>query len=230
MPENARIYCLAAIIATSLAKVITFQPLPRSKLKDSIRFSLANIIGAIKRGSQVNTTSLLQALRTRIEELAVAIAPLSHQRASQARFDRKLFATHSTQLKDYLLEVRMNMDKLQYSVEQARTDQVAFLAEKLVVQLAALQRELATKELRKSERQLPEAENYYQKLATHQDYERRLQTMINDRESQHAVQTTLIGQQKLQREILALEGRLQRCRQALARLERVIERRERGLG
>ena len=178
----------------------------------------------------MNTTSLLQALRTRIEELAVAIAPLSHQRASQARFDRKLFATHSTQLKDYLLEVRMNMDKLQYSVEQARTDQVAFLAEKLVVQLAALQRELATKELRKSERQLPEAENYYQKLATHQDYERRLQTMINDRESQHAVQTTLIGQQKLQREILALEGRLQRCRQALARLERVIERRERGLG
>lgn len=177
----------------------------------------------------MNTTSLLQVLRTRIEALAQAIAPLSLQRASQARFDRKLFATHSTQFKDYLLEVQGNMNQLQHSVEQAKTDQVAFLAEKLVGQIAALQRELATKELRKNEPQKPEPENYYQKLATHQDYERRLQAMINDRESQHAVQTTMAGQQKLQREILALEGRLQRCRQALARLERVIERQEQGL-
>lgn len=178
----------------------------------------------------MNTTSLLQVLRTRIDELAVAIAPISLQRASQARFDKTLFATHSTQLKDYLLEVRVNMDKLQHSVEQARTDQVAFLAEKLAGQLAALQRELATKGLRKSERQPPAAENFYQKLATHQDYERRLQAMINDRENQHALQTTLAGQQQLQREILALEGRLQRCKQALTRLERIIERQERGLG
>ena len=178
----------------------------------------------------MNTASLLHVLRTRIEELSVAIAPLSQQRTSQARFDRKLFVTHSTQLKDYLLEVQENMDKLQHCVEQARTDQVAFMAEKLVEQLAALQRELATSELRKKERQPPEAENFYQKLATHQDYERRLQAMINDRENQHAVQTTLAGQQKLQREILALEGRLQRCKQALTRLERIIERQERGLG
>lgn len=178
----------------------------------------------------MSTTSLLNALRTRIEELAIAIAPLAQQRTSQARFDRKLFATPSTQLKDYLQEVHVNMDKLQSCVEQARADQVSFLAEKLVEQIAALQRELATKELRQTEQQQPEAENFYQKLATHQDYERRLQAMINDRESQHAQQTTLVGQQKLQREILALEGRLQRCRQALVRIERVIERQERGLG
>ncbi|WP_299998109.1 primosomal replication protein PriC [uncultured Cedecea sp.] len=178
----------------------------------------------------MNTTSLLQVLHSRIEELAVAIAPLSQQRTSQARFDKKLFTTHSTQLKDYLLEVRANMEKLQHSVEQKRTAQVAFLAEKLVEQLAALQRELATKELRKNEWQQPEAVNFYQKLATHQDYERRLQAMINDRENQYAVQETRVGQQKLQREILALEGRLQRCRQALTRLERIIERQERGLG
>ena len=177
----------------------------------------------------MNTTSLLQRLRLHIEEIAQAIAPVASLRASQARFDRKLFATHGTQLKDYLLEVQANMNQLQHSVEQSKTDQVAFLAEKLTGQLAALQRELATKELRKSERQRPEAENFYQQLATHQGYERRLQTMINDRESQHSQQTTLVGQQKLQREILALEGRLQRCRQATARIERIIERQERGL-
>lgn len=60
----------------------------------------------------MNATSLLQVLHSRIEEIATAIAPVSLQRASQARFDKKLFATHSTQLKDYLLEVRANMDKL----------------------------------------------------------------------------------------------------------------------
>lgn len=175
------------------------------------------------------STSLLQMLRTRIEELAQAIEPVAALRASQARFDRKLFATRGTQLKDYLLEVQDNMNQLQHSVEQSRTELVAFLAEKLVEQLAALQRELATTELRKRERQQPEAENFYQQLATTQGYERRLQAMINDRESQHSQQTTLAGQQKLQREILALEGRLQRCRQALARIERAIERQERGL-
>lgn len=178
----------------------------------------------------MNTTSLLQVLRTRIETLAQAIAPLAQQRTAQARFDSQLFTTHGRQLKDYMQEVRVNMDQLQYSVEQGKTAQVTFLAEKLIGQIAALQRELATKGLRRSERQAPDAENFYQKLATHQDYERRLHAMISDRESQHASQTTLAGQQKLQREILALEGRLQRCRHALARLERIIERQERGLG
>lgn len=177
----------------------------------------------------MSTRALLYALRTRIDELAQAIAPFLLQRASQARFDKKLFSTYSTQFKDYLLEVQENMNQLELCAEQRKTDYVAFLAEKLVAQLAALQREIATQALRKNEPKLPEQENYYQKLATHQDYERRLQAMINNRESQHATQTTQTGQQKLQREILALEGRLLRCRQALARLERMIERRERGL-
>ncbi|WP_237932573.1 primosomal replication protein PriC, partial [Buttiauxella sp. S19-1] len=50
----------------------------------------------------MKTASLLQALDVRVADLAQAIAPISLQRASQARFDRNLFSTHSTQLKDYL--------------------------------------------------------------------------------------------------------------------------------
>ncbi|WP_455427233.1 primosomal replication protein PriC [Dryocola sp. LX212] len=177
----------------------------------------------------MKTASLLQALDARVAELAAAIEPLSLQRASQARFDKQLFNTHSTQLKDYLAEAQANLAQLQLSVKTGRTEQVAFLAEKLVAQLAALQRELATWKLRTSEPQKPAPENLYEKLSTHQDYERRLQAMIGDRESQLGIQTTLAGQQQLQREIAAQEGRLQRCRQAIARIERAIERRERGL-
>ncbi|RPH24736.1 prephenate dehydrogenase [Buttiauxella warmboldiae] len=177
----------------------------------------------------MKTASLLQALDTRVAELAQLIAPLSLQRASQARFDGKLFSTHSTQLKDYLAEVQANLAQLQLSVKVGRTEQVAYIAEKLVAQIAALQRELATVKMRKNDPQPVVAENLYEKLATHQDYERRIQIMISDRESQLSLQTTLAGQQKLQQELAALEGRLQRCRQALVRIERAIERRERGL-
>jgi primosomal replication protein N'' len=177
----------------------------------------------------VKTAALLQALDARVAELAQAIAPVSLQRASQARFDRKLFSTHSTQLKDYLTEVQANLAQLELSVKVGKAEQVAYLAEKLVAQISALQRELATWKMRKNDPQPVVAENLYEKLSTHQDYERRIQIMINDRESQLSIQVTLAGQQKLQKELAALEGRLQRCRQALTRIERAIERRERGL-
>lgn len=177
----------------------------------------------------MKTAALLQALDARVAELAQAIAPVSLQLASQARFDRKLFSTHSTQLKDYLTEVQANLAQLQLSVKVGKAEQVAYLAEKLVAQISALQRELATWKMRKNDPQPPVVENLYEKLSTHQDYERRIQIMISDRESQLSVQVTLAGQQKLQKELAALEGRLQRCRQALTRIERSIERRERGL-
>ena len=90
---------------------------------------------------------------------------------------------------------------------------MAFLAEKLVAQIAALQRELATRALRRKNqpKEAPEADLYH-KLAEHQDYERRLIGMIQDRESLLGRQTTLAAQQKLQHELAALEGRLMRCR------------------
>ncbi|HEY1843452.1 MAG TPA: primosomal replication protein [Buttiauxella sp.] len=178
----------------------------------------------------MKTASLLQALDARVAELAAAIEPLSMQRAAQARFDNKLFSTRSTQLKDYLAEVKANFAQLELSVKTGKTEQVAFVAERLVAQIAALTRELATWKMRESEPQKPVPENLYEKLSTHQDYERRLQAMISDRESRLGMQTTLAAQQQLQQEIAAQEGRLQRCRQAITRIERAIERRERGLG
>lgn len=178
----------------------------------------------------MKTASLLQVLQARVAELAAAIEPLSLQRASQARFDKKLFTTHSTQLKDYLAEAQANLAQLELSVNTGKTEQVAFVAEKIVAQIAALTRELATWKMRANEPQKPVPENLYEKLSTHQDYERRLLSMIGDRESKLGTQSTLAGQQQLQREIAAQEGRLQRCRQAIARIERAIERRERGLG
>ncbi|WP_113632869.1 primosomal replication protein [Pectobacterium peruviense] len=178
----------------------------------------------------MNTHQLLQALEQQINTLAKELEPLADKAVPQSRFDRQLFSSYGTRLRDYRAEVEQNLHAIKQLVAEQRTDRVAFLAEKLVSQIAALQRELATQSLRKQEQRVaPQQEDVYHKLAEHQDYERRLLSMIQDRESLLITQTLFSEQQRLQKELAALEGRLSRCRQALLRLERQIERREQGL-
>jgi len=177
----------------------------------------------------VSTQRLLQALEQQIATLASEVQPRSDEAIPQARFDATLFSNHGTRLRDYLAEVRKNFAQLQNAVKDNRTAHVAFLAEKLIAQITALQREIATLGIRR-ENQSKEgvAVDLYHKLAEHQDYERRLIAMIEDRENLLGQQTTFAAQKKLQQELAALEGRLMRCRQALARIERNIERKENG--
>ncbi|WP_192457312.1 primosomal replication protein PriC [Musicola keenii] len=177
----------------------------------------------------MNTQALLAALHRQIETLAREIAPIAEQQARSSRFDRQLFGGHDTRLRHYLDEIRQNYQYLALYVQDQNHERVVFLAEKLLAQITALQRELATQTLREREPVHAESADLYQKLAEYQGYERRLLAMVQDRESLLAAQTQLDEQQRLQRELAALEGRLQRCRQALKRLERQIERQEHGL-
>ncbi|HHL2562091.1 TPA: primosomal replication protein PriC [Yersinia enterocolitica] len=177
----------------------------------------------------MSTEKLLQVLESQIEALSAQVGPQANMPSQQARFDLKLFGNHGNRFRDYLLEVHKNMTQLKQVVAENRTQQVAFLAEKLVAQISALQRELATQKLRKTN---PEPKynklDPYHKLAEHQDYERRILAMIQDRESQLGKQNLLTEQQKIQKELAALEGRLMRCRQALIKIERSIEKKENG--
>jgi len=177
----------------------------------------------------VSTHRLLQVLEQQIAALAAEVTPRGDAPIPQARFDAALFSNRGTRLRDYLAEVQRNFAQLQTAANDSRISQVAFLAEKLVAQITALQRELATQALRrKNQPKEVVAVDLYHKLAEHQDYERRLMSMIQDRESLLGRQTTFAAQQKLQHELAALEGRLVRCRQALTRIERSIERKENG--
>ncbi|AEF44211.1 Primosomal replication priB and priC [Serratia sp. AS12] len=177
----------------------------------------------------MSTHRLLQVLEQQIAALAAEVTPRGDAPIPQARFDAALFSNRGTRLRDYLAEVQRNFAQLQTAANDSRISQVAFLAEKLVAQITALQRELATQALRrKNQPKEVVAVDLYHKLAEHQGYERRLMSMIQDRESLLGRQTTFAAQQKLQHELAALEGRLVRCRQALARIERSIERKENG--
>ncbi|WP_034912831.1 MULTISPECIES: primosomal replication protein [Erwinia] len=170
---------------------------------------------------------LLQQLDAQLNQLATAVEPHANTRMTEARFDQQLFHCRALRLGDYLAEIRQSLAQLRHSVNGGRAERVAWMAERVVLQMGALQRELATQKLRKADaRARPVGENFYEKLAKHQDYERRLRAMVADRESLLASCDTLVQQQNLQREIAAIEGRLQRCLQALKRIERAIEKQE----
>ena len=177
----------------------------------------------------MSTERILHVLDQQIETLAREIEPIGHVSASQARFDIALFSTKGTRLRDYLAEIKMNLQQLNQEVFEKRSAQVAFIAERLVAQITAMQRELATQTLRKPH-QTPERKSHdnYTKLAETQQFERRLIAMIEDRETTLGQLATFSDQQRVQKELAALEGRLMRCRQALAKIERQIERQEKG--
>jgi len=69
------------------------------------------------------------------------------------------------------------------------------------------------------------SQNNYQKLAEHHEFERRLATMIAEREFERAKCKEKRSQQ-LTLEILKLHQRLGRCRQAISQIEHDIERSE----
>ena len=177
----------------------------------------------------MSTERILHVLDQQIETLSREIEPIGHVSATQARFDIALFSTKGTRLRDYLAEIKNNLRQLNQEVVEKRSAQVAFIAERLVAQITAMQRELATQTLRKTH-QTPErkSHDHYTRLAETQQFERRLVAMIEDRETTLGQLATFADQQRVQKELAALEGRLMRCRQALAKIERQIERQEKG--
>ncbi|MTD40811.1 primosomal replication protein N'' [Erwinia sp. CPCC 100877] len=164
----------------------------------------------------MNTPQLLQSLEARIVQLRVDLAPLAGHMSLMPRFDIKLFSCRGALLGDYLAELENNYRHLTQAVTRQDAARCAWLAERLVNQVAALTRESATWRLRRYDDARHTTGKLSARLHRHQDYERRLLAMKAEREALIACERTLAGQQRLARELEALEGRLERCRAALA--------------
>lgn len=175
----------------------------------------------------MKTDRLLQLLQQRMHSLSETLAPLAQHRTLSARFDRQLFQTDSTTLSAYMQECWRNLETLRVYVREQKTAQVAWLAEHLAAQMEALTRESATWSLRYHDSAHLPAGRRHAQLLKHQDYERRLLAMKQQREAQLPGVETLELQQKLHKEIEALDGRLARCRHALAAIERALTRQTR---
>jgi len=168
----------------------------------------------------LKTALLLQTLQNQLTSLRTQAAPLMQHATLKPRFDRQLFRTRSTVMKDYLDEAQANLDELGH----AQTEQVNWLATHLAEQIAALHREIAAWPLRVWDSASAGATKWQRKRLEHQEFERRLCEMKSEREARLNQAETLEEQQMLMREITALEGRLERCRKALDDIERVIAR------
>lgn len=172
----------------------------------------------------MKTDLLLQSLDTQISRLEAEIAPIAFHATLGARFDRQLFRTRSPFLQACVEEVRGNLQALRHAVEQQQSAQVQWLAEQLVAQLEAIARESAAWSLRGWDSGSPALTRWQRKRLKHQEYERRLLEMTQQRRQQLAQATTLEDQQRLAREVDAFSGRLTRCRNALENIENVLAR------
>lgn len=157
-----------------------------------------------------------QRLHAMLDLLRQQIAQQPDGACRQPRFDSQLFRTSGTRLADYLRELEGNITQL----TAADTDVVRcqWLAEKVLDQIAALQRECQSQQLR-VKRERPRVDARQTKREEYQGYEKRLLAMIQQREQHLARAETLSVQQQLIREVDQLQERLARCRAAIYKLE-----------
>lgn len=167
---------------------------------------------------------LLQKLDSQLTALRQRCAPVAQHATLSARFDRHLFTTRSTLLQACLDEAQANLLALRQAVEQQQLPQVAWLAEHLASQLEAIARETASWSLREWDSASPRLARWQRRRIQHQEFERRLAEMTQERRARLAQTTSLSEQQTLQREVEIYEGRLARCRNALDHIERVLAR------
>jgi len=172
----------------------------------------------------LKTALLLQTLQNQLSALRTQASPLMQHATLKPRFDRQLFRTRSTVMNAYLDEAQHNLDELRHAVEKGQSEQVAWLAGHLAEQIAALHREIVAWPLRVWDSSSAGTTKWQRKRLEHQEFERRLCEMKNERTARLNQAETLEEQQMLMREITALEGRLERCRKALDDIERVIAR------
>ncbi|EIO3630136.1 primosomal replication protein N'' [Salmonella enterica subsp. enterica serovar Agama] len=172
----------------------------------------------------MKTAMLLQTLEERLATLRQRCAPLAQHATLSARFDRHLFRTRSTLLQGYLEEADANLAALRQAVKHEQLPQVAWLAEHLASQLEAISSETAAWSLRQWDTAAPGLGRWQRRRIQHQEFERRLLAMTQERKIRLAQATGLVEQQTLQKEVEIYEGRLARCRHALEKIENILAR------
>ncbi|MCO6548758.1 MAG: primosomal replication protein [Gilliamella sp.] len=161
--------------------------------------------------------NLLTILQKQIDKLEQQINLANEQLFQEPYFDEQLFQTNKvvTDKTFYLEKIKQTYQVLVTNIKLEKVEQITFLSDKLVNQIAALTRELATQNLRKKGFQNIIAETLAQKHMRHLDYLRRLQNMKYELE----LSPEIINQSK----IAAIDNRIYRCEQAIKKIEFEIE-------
>ncbi|WP_281544120.1 primosomal replication protein [Grimontia sp. SpTr1] len=178
----------------------------------------------------------LSSLRTELQTLANRAAEIDRKRGESAKplFDERLFSCLAKLLTPCVSEAKSVVDTIEREQASGRLSamRAEHLCEKLVNQIGALQREMATLAIRQQEKAMApktgaSISQLYQDLAQHQGWERRLEDMVRDAEAKMGQYASFAEQQQAQKQLLALEKRLSRCREARQKIESRISFRER---
>lgn len=150
----------------------------------------------------------------------------------QFLFDHQLFQTQSYTLQPYVKEVQKSFAHLvqEYEAKRLSAARAQYLTERLLAQISAITRELATTQIRKKEpkhwqHNQVSMHQLYQDLSQHIEWERRLKTLVEEQKEKVA-QTFGPAQGKAQQALLKAEERLKRCQIAKNKIENRITRRE----
>lgn len=171
-----------------------------------------------------------------VEQLIPQASALDHQRGESDKplFDNQLFHCRARLLLPCIREIQQEIAALmkEQAAGNLQIARASYVCEKILTQIQAIQREMATKQIREAEpkyvvKQRKSLHQLYDDLAQHQDWERRLSAMVKDKTFELEQAAEVSQRQPLQQQLIALEGRLNRCQQAMAGIEQAIVRRER---
>ncbi|CAM4301844.1 primosomal replication protein [Vibrio neonatus] len=178
--------------------------------------------------------SQISQLKEKLAQMSHSATQLDKQRGEhhQPLFDSSLFHCRSKLLHPCVLETTQTYESILREQQHGRLtkERAEYLSERLLAQISAISRELSTAHFRKDE---PKHKSYYRKpinafyqdLAKHKEWERQLMEMVIDR--QRALDNAQgFNQGQAQQALLTAEQRLQRCREAIIRIEKQITYKE----
>ncbi|MFV0447935.1 MAG: primosomal replication protein PriC [Vibrio sp.] len=176
----------------------------------------------------------LSRLNAIITELKASAAQIDRTRGEHHRplFDDTLFHCHGKLLTPCVTETQGTLNAIMREQSAGKLTQLRaeYLTERLLAQISAIQREMSTQAIRKSEpKHFSEIRkpisDLYQDLAQHQDWERRLMLLVQDKQT--AVENAFgASKTTAQQALLTAEQRLKRCQQAKIKIEKQITFRE----
>lgn len=179
--------------------------------------------------------SRFQQLTATLEQLAQQAYELDKQRGDNYKplFDERLFPCKSKRLFPCVEETQITLESIlrEEKTGQLDSSRAEYLTDKLVAQISAIQREIATTGIRRAE---PKHHRYMQSplnelqqhLAQHCEWERRLIEMVKEKQRKlHSLPP--FQRVEAEQDLLTTEQRLKRCQEAKRKIENKITYRER---
>lgn len=169
-------------------------------------------------------STFLASIENQFTKLANRCKILSDKKTSESLFDSYLFKPRKSEQINlpwfihYLKEIETNIHHLKQKIRLHQPAQVVYLTDKITNQLMAMTREIATHNLRIHAINKTN-ETLYETHCRYIDYDRRLTDIKRQFVDKIEKTTDIVKKTLLSEKIATLEGRIDRCRKAIAKIE-----------